>query len=211
MDIELLEIKQIIKDLALSQKETDAKFKETDAKFKDTDAKFKDTDAKFKDTDAKFKDTDAKFKETDKRIKAAFDLFEGQWGKLMESLVEGDLINILNERGIKVHETSMRRKGNHVGQNFEFDIIAHNGNEIVIVEVKTTLKTQDVKQFVDKLKKAKVYMQEYKEYTVFGATAYLRADSGSEVYAENEKLFVIKATGNSAHIINQDGFVPKGF
>lgn len=35
---------------------------------------------------------DTKFKETDKRIKEGFELFEGQWGKLIESLVEGDLI-----------------------------------------------------------------------------------------------------------------------
>jgi Holliday junction resolvase len=176
VDTELLEIKQIIKELALSQKETDAKFKETD-----------------------------------KRIKAAFDLFEGQWGKLMESLVEGDLINILTERGVNVRETSMRRKGSHNGQNFEFDIIAHNGNEIVIVEVKTTLKTQDVKQFVEKLKLTKAFMQEYSSYKIYGAVAFLRADSGSEVYAENERLFVIKATGNSAYIINKEDFEPRGF
>jgi hypothetical protein len=190
MDSEILELKKIIKELALSQKETDAKFKETDAKFRETDSKFK---------------------ETDKRIKAAFDLFEGQWGKLMESLVEGDLINLLNQWGVKINETSMRRKGSHNGQNFEFDIIAHNGTEIVIVEVKTTLKTQDVKNFVDKLNNAKTYMQEYKNYTIYGAVAYLRADAGSEVYAENEKLFVIKATGNSAHIINKKDFTPKSF
>jgi Holliday junction resolvase-like predicted endonuclease len=183
MDTEILEIKRILKDLALAQKETDARFKETDVRFK----------------------------ETDKRIKAAFDLFEGQWGKLMESLVEGDLINLLNQWGIKTTETSMRRKGSHNGQNFEFDIIAHNGGEIVIIEVKTTLKTQDVKQFIEKLKAAKIYMQEYKDYKIYGAVACLRADSGSEVYAENEKLFVIKATGNSAHILNKKGFVPKGF
>lgn len=119
MDTDILEIKQIIKELALSQKETD------------------------------------------KRIKAAFDLFEGQWGKLMESLVEGDLIHLLNAWGIKISKTSMRRKGTHNGQNFEYDIIAHNGGEIV--------------------------------------------------YAENEKLFVIKATGNSDHVIIKVGFIPKGF
>lgn len=101
-----------------------------------------ETDAKFKDTDAKFRETDAKFKETDRRINKAFELFEGQWGKLIESLVEGDLIRLLRERGIDVHETSMRRKGNHKGEHFEFDIIAHNGREIVIVEVKTTLRVE---------------------------------------------------------------------
>ena len=204
MEVEIQEIKQLLKELVLSQKETDNKFKETDSKFKETDSKFKETDSKFKETDIKFK-------ETDKRIKAAFDLFEGQWGKLMESLVEGDLIKLLQAKGINVHDTSMRRKGNYEGNNYEFDIIAHNGTEIVIVEVKTTLKTQDVKAFVQKLKQVRVWLDEYKNFTVYGAIAFLKADSGSEMFAQSEKLFVIKATGNSAMIINADDFVPQKF
>ena len=176
MEVEIQEIKQLLKELVLSQKETDIKFKETD-----------------------------------KRIKAAFDLFEGQWGKLRESLVEGDLIKLLQAKGINVHDTSMRRKGVYEGNNYEFDIIAHNGTEIVIVEVKTTLKTQDVKAFVQKLKQVRVWLDEYKNYTVYGAIAFLRADSGSEMFAQSEKLFVIKATGNSAMIIKSDDFVPQKF
>ncbi|MBK8517666.1 MAG: YraN family protein [Saprospiraceae bacterium] len=183
MEVEIQEIKQLLKELALSQRETDAMFKETDAKFK----------------------------QTDKRIKSAFDLFEGQWGKLMESLVEGDLIKLLRSKGMNVHDTSMRRKGFHNGKNFEFDIIAHNGQEIVIVEVKTTLKTQDVKDFISKLKHAREWMQEYSQYKVYGAIAFLRADGGSERFAENERLFVIRATGNSASVVNGENFIPKVF
>lgn len=99
----------------------------------------------------------------------------------MESLVQGDLIHLLNAWGIKISTASMRRKRTHNGQNFEFKIIAHNGGKIVMVEVKTTLKTMDVKQFVEKLKSAKTYMQEYRDYKVYGAVAFLKADSGSEV------------------------------
>ncbi|MFZ1751186.1 MAG: hypothetical protein WAU01_13370, partial [Saprospiraceae bacterium] len=137
MPTEIQEIKDLLKELVLSQKETDSKFKETDSKFKETDSKFK---------------------ETDRRIKKAFDLFETQWGKLIESLVEGDLIRLLQSKNINVHDTSMRRKGSHEGQNFEFDIIVHNGTEIVIVEVKTTLRVNDVKHFVNKLSHARLWL-----------------------------------------------------
>jgi len=190
MPTEIEEIKELLKGLVVAQKETDAKFRETDAKFKETDAKFK---------------------ETDRRINKAFELFEGQWGKLIESLVEGDLIRLLRERGIDVHETSMRRKGSHKGENFEFDIIAHNGREIVIVEVKTTLMVEDVKHFILKLKKAKEWMQEYRDYNIYGAVAYLRDQSGSAALAEKEQLYVIRATGRSASIVNNQEFVPKAF
>jgi len=59
--------------------------------------------------------------------------------------------------------------------NFEFDIIAHNGEEIVIVEVKTTLRVGLVKKFIKRLHRAKYYLPEYGAYRVFGTVAYLRA------------------------------------
>ena len=105
------ELKGLVKELIISQKETDLRFKETDSKFKETDSKFKETDSKFKETDSKFKETDLKFQQTDKRIKEAFDLFEGHWGKLMESLIEGDLIKLLKDKNIAVHRVSSRIHG----------------------------------------------------------------------------------------------------
>ena len=181
--VEISEIKAILKELAKSQQETDAKFKETSDKFK----------------------------EKDKRIKQAFDLFESQWGKLIESLVEGDLIALLRQRGIDVHHTAQRVKGNYNGKNFEFDIIAHNGEEIVVVEVKTTLRVKHVQAFLEKLKHVRVWLDSYKDFKVYGAVAFLRPEENSDAYAENEALFVIKATGKSATIINQSDFVPKVF
>jgi len=201
---EIQEIRELIKEVVALQKETDSKFKETYIMFKETDSKFKETDSKFKETDSKFK-------ETDKKIKEAFDLFTGQWGKLIESLVEGDIVKLLRERGLSVHDTSTRRKGNHNGENFEFDIIVHNGDSIVVVEVKTTLRVKHVKEFVKKLKKASTWMDEYRNYKVLGAVAYLKAEENSDAFAESENLFVIRATGNSASIVNPEGFEPRIF
>ena len=202
------QLQNMLSELIISQKETDAKFKETE---KILNHKFSETLAMMKETDAKFKETDAKFKETDKKIKEANELFTSQWGKLIESLVEGDLINLLRQKGIDVHDTSQRRKGNHNGENYEFDIIAHNGTEIVIVEVKTTLRANDVKRFLSKLSKAKTWLAEYHSFKIYGAMAYLRAEEDSDPMAMNNGLYVIRATGNSASIINNDNFIPTIF
>ncbi|WP_089723905.1 hypothetical protein [Candidatus Thiosymbion oneisti] len=198
--------------------ETDRKFQDTDRKFQDTDRKFQDTDRKFQETDRKFQDTDRKFqetdrilRETDKKMKALQDLFEGQWGKLMESLVEGDLVHLLGKRGIQVQDTSTRRKGCRNGENYEFDIIAHDGEEIVIVEVKTTLRVGLVDKFIERLHRARHYLPEYSTHKVLGAVAYLRAEQASDQYAQNQGLFVIRATGDSAAIVNPVGFQPRQF
>ncbi len=81
-------------------------------------------------------------------------------------------MRILNQRDLGISDTTLRRKGNRGGENYEFDIIAHNTTEIVIVEVKTPLRVKDVKKFLDKMAKAKRWMPEYKDYRVLGAVAF---------------------------------------
>ena len=113
----------------------------------------------FKETDKKFQETDRvvseKFKETDKKLNKLERLFTSQWGKLVESLVEGDIVTLLNQKGINVIDIIEGRKGRRDGINFEFDIITINNTEMVIVEVKTTLTPEDIRQFLKKLAQAK--------------------------------------------------------
>ena len=148
---------------------------------------------------------------SDKRIKYLDNLFTSQWGKLVESLVEGDLIKLLNQQGIPVHDVCSRRHGQKNGQNYEFDLIARNGVEVVVVEVKTTLRPDDVKHFMKKLNLLKTWMPEYQENTVYGAMAWLQEHAGASVMAEKYGLFNIRATGDSASILNAQGFQPRQF
>ena len=164
-----------------------------------------------KQTDRQMKQTDRQMKQTDRQMKKLAGLFTSQWGKLMESLVEGDLVPLLQARGISVQSTHPRVRGRRNGEHYEFDILAGNGEEMVVVEVKTTLKVDDVKQFLDKLKKFTEYEPDYRGKQIYGAVAYLRTEQDSELYAERQGLFVIRATGNSASIINDAGFVPRVF
>ena len=157
------------------------------------------------------KQTDRQMKQTDRQMKKLAGLFTSQWGKLMESLVEGDLVPLLQARGISVQSTHPRVRGRRNGEHYEFDILAGNGEEMVVVEVKTTLKVDDVKQFLDKLNKFTEYEPDYRGKQIYGAVAYLRTEQDSELYAERQGLYVIRATGNSASIINDAGFVPRVF
>ncbi|MBK6571340.1 MAG: hypothetical protein IPO72_07495 [Saprospiraceae bacterium] len=176
---------------------------------KETEKLFKETDLQFKETDRRFKETDRQFKDTDRKINKTIHLFESQWGKFVESLVNGNLIHILRSKGIDVHDTTQRRKGEHNGRQFEFDIIAKNGSEIVIVEVKSTLNVQVVKDFLDELSQVRDWLEEYKDFKLYGAVAFLTADEESPLFSERQGLFVIKATGDSAILVNKDDFRPK--
>ena len=174
---------EIVTELAKSQKETDRQLKETDRQLKETARQLKETDSRF----------------------------NSQWGKLVESLVEGNIAQKFAERDIQVQGTTQRAKKTFDGKQYEFDIIVHNGDEIIAVEVKTTLDVEKVKHFIEKLKCFKKVFPEYANKKVYGAVAFIVADSESDKYSENQKLFVIRATGNSASILNPQDFSPRNF
>ena len=157
------------------------------------------------------KEAGEQIKETDRRLKKLDELFTSQWGKLVESLVEGDLIALLQEQGIKVQTTHPTVKGRRNGEHFEYDILAANGEEVVVVEVKTTLRAGDVTHFLEKLDKFTGWVPEFKGRKVLGAVAYLKVDHSVEVYSERQGLYIIRATGSSASIINQADFQPRVF
>ena len=150
--------------------------------------------------------------ETTFHIKETEDLFPSLWEQLIETLVERDLRKLFKQKGIVLDDASMHMKGGQfTDENWEIDIIASNISEIVIVEVRTTLNLQDIKDLIYKLNKFTTWKPMYKDTKIYGAVAYLKADQGSAEYAEKQGLFVIRATGSSSSIINKKNFKPKIF
>ena len=176
-----------------------------------TDNKFDQIWALMTETDRKMQETDRQMKETDRRMKKLEYMFTGHWGKLMEALVEGDLVHLLQKKGIRVNRTFSNIKGEFQGQRWEIDILAVNGQEAVVVEVKTTLKQKDVDQFIKFMKLFTTLNPEHKDKKIYGAVAFLKANNSTDIYAEKKGLYVIKAVGSSSSIINKENFQPKTF
>ena len=170
-----------------------------------------EADRRQKKAERQMEELREQMKDTDRRLKKTDELFNSQWGKLVESLVEGDLIALLNARGIEVESTHPRVSGRRNGEHYEFDILAINGGEVVVVEVKTTLRSEDVTHFLEKLARFTEYEPVWKGKKIIGAVAYLKSDAFVQAYAERQGLFVIRATGSSASIINRTDFRPRVF
>ncbi len=198
-------------ELREQMQETDRRMQETDRQMQETDRRMQETDRQMQETDRQMKETGRQMQETDRRLKKLDRLFNSQWSKLMESLVEGDLVGLLQAQGIAVERTCTNVKGGRDGRHYEFDILAVNGEEVVVVEVKTTLRAEDVTEFLGKLDKFTDYERVYKGKQVLGAVAYLKVDSSVREHAERQGLYVIRATGSSASIINEPGFLPRVF
>nr|VFK41001.1 MAG: hypothetical protein BECKTC1821E_GA0114239_100914 [Candidatus Kentron sp. TC] len=210
-DRQIQEVNKQMQETDRKMRETDRQMQETDRKMQEVNKQMQETDRKMRETAEQMRDTDRRMQDTDRRLKKAEDLFTTQWGRLMESLVSGSLIRIFNEKGISVDNIATRVKGSHDGYSYEFDIIVHNGREIIIVEVKTTLRTDDVREFIDKLKNAKTWMPSYRDNVIYGAMAWLQANASADRMLVNRKLFSIQAVGDSARLTNDADFKPRAF
>ena len=179
-------------------------------------ADYEKAQAETKELKASQREAARQIMETDRQIQKVGGRFNQRWGALVESLVEGKLVRIFQERGIDITQThtrstaEWRQADGHIERR-EFDIIVANGTEAVVVEVKTTLTLQDVKEFLETIQDFKKYFTRFKSETVYGAVAYLSSESKAHIFAEREGLFVIRATGDSASLINQKSFKPKAF
>ena len=189
------EIWSILKEVSVSQKEAKREMKELRASQKETARQIE---------------------KTDQQIQKIGSRFNQRWGALVKSLIEGKLVRIFQDCGIDITQTHTRsqsewRKPDGNIERREFDIIVANGTEVVVVEVKTTLTPKDVSDFLETLKDFKNYFPRYKIEIIYGAVAYLASENKAHLLAEEEGLFLIRATRDSASLANKKNFKPKAF
>ena len=203
------EIWELIKETRIDMREFDTRMEKFHIGMEELRASQRETDRQLKETDRQLKETDRQLKKTDSR-------FNSQWGRLVESLVEGSLSELLQARGIEVRQTLPNSQVSFVNddggiQQKEFDIVVVNGTEAVAVEVKTLLTPDKVRYFLSAMEDFKRYFPDFRHKTVYGAVAYLRSEAEAKLYAERQGLFVIRATGDSASIVNAGDFKPRAF
>ena len=194
-----------------TMEELQAGFRQSSAELAEIREIQRQTAAQMKETDRRMQETRREVEKTARQIRKSEGEFNSKWGRLMESLVEGDLVRLLRERNVNVEESAGRFKRRRGGETMEFDVVALNGTEAVVVEVKTTLRPKHVKRFLDKLRVFKDWSAVGRGRTIYGAVAYLTYDSAAPTFAERQGLFVIRATGSSASIVNAPDFQPTAF
>ena len=194
-----------------------ALFRETDKEIKAISQETREARAMSRETREEIRamsqKTDRQFRETDKKINRLAGLFDDQWGKLMEALVEGSVLKLFQDRGIGVYQIYQRARSWQNGRHIEVDLLMVNDDEVVVAEVKTTLKPEYVREFVEKLTgRFPEFFPKYAGLRVYGAVAGLRIVQGADLFAERQGLFVIKVGGEGmTHILNREDFDPRNF
>ena len=168
-------------------------------------------------TEAALKETQAAVEKQSKNLDKASGNFNNKWGAFMEKLVKGNLVDLLQKRGISVDAVTRKFEicdKSSKNKLAEFDLLALNGDEMVVVEVKTTLSGEKLAEFIEKLEKYKHRLPLEKRAKIYGAVAYLEDVENSKEKAMEAGLFVIEAPrrdGDFATIANPEGFGPPSY
>ncbi|MCL0090770.1 DUF3782 domain-containing protein [Dehalococcoidia bacterium] len=180
-----------------------------DQRFQETDRRFRETEQMFRETDRRL---DQRFQETDKELRRLEGIFTGQWGKLVEALVTPSALRLFQERGVKVTETSRRVERVRDGLQMEIDILLSNTQEAVVVEVKTTLKVEDVREFLEQLERFTFFFPRCKGMSIYGGVAAIRIEEDADKFAYRQGLFVLTGSGEGLiTMLNSPDFKPKDF
>ena len=217
------EIRQILRDVAVRAERTEARARENEARAKERSERAAKEMAELRaEGDRRAREADRRLAETrallrrqaedaERRFRHEAGRFDDRWGRFVESLVAGDLVPLLQARGVDVNTTSTRIQKQQNGRHMEIDILARNGEEAVVVEVKTKLRPEAVKRFTEKLRVFRDWFPDHRNRTIYGAMAYLEGGDDVARHAERQGLFVIRATGSSASIVNTPDFKPREF
>ena len=216
----LEDLQEIIRDLGESQKAIQEAQEDTrellKAAQKAAQEDTRELKAAQKEAQEAFKEEQQKTEEAIRRTQESIDKangnFNNKWGAFMEDLVKGDLIRLLNERDIEVDKILSRVSFSRSKKELagELDLIAINGMEVVVIEIKTSLIQAHVDKFLKIMETFRDVFPEYKDKKVYAGVAYLDEDGAAE-YAMDRGLFVIKAPGGEAHvstITNSSDFTP---
>ena len=197
---------EFTRSLAESRAEFDRSFAESRA---EADLRTAEFDRSFAQSRAEADRRMASLEKTVERTSKAVDSLTTRWGRFVEELVRPAVVRMFRDRGILITRTMERvRSPLASGTPMEIDILGVNGMKVVAVECKSRLSKDDVDEMCDRLTKFKTAFTEYAQYTLYGAVAGIEINEGVDIYAYRKGLFVIRTSGESVEIANDDKFEP---
>ena len=169
----------------------------------------------FKEEMRVFKDEMRDYKEENKQQLREMNIKWGEMarklGTITEDLVAPSIPRIIKEEyGLEVTDLMVRRKKRlKDGRSKEYDTIAVAGGYVFVDETKSTLDSEDVKDFIEDIQGFRDFFPEYEGKKIIGILASLYVDEGALKYAEKSGFLVLAVGEALMEVKNTKGFKPK--
>ena len=134
--------------------------------------------------------------------------FTRRFGEVVEYMVAPNLLKKFREYGLKFHEAMSDRvfSDDDNDISFEVDVFLENSEKAMLVEVKTKLTTEYVKDHVKRLEKMRKYADLRGDKRIFlGAVAGVVMTPHVKKYALEHGFYVIEPSGETFNIAPPSG------
>jgi hypothetical protein len=146
-------------------------------------------------------------KEADRRMEKLFGVIN-YFGVIPEYMLPPNLREKFRDLGLNFPATYSSAEISDFDNNIflEIDVKLENGDKAMLVEVKTKLTTEDVKDHVKRLKKMRVYADLHGDRRTFlGAVAGVVMTQNVKDYALGQGFYVVEPSGETFNITSPDG------
>ena len=184
-------------------------FQETNVLMKELFVSQKETDRKFQETSREIKANSQEIKAVNKAVNESIGRLGNRLGDFVEEMVRPAAVRLFREQGIDVHEVHRGVEASRGGDDIEIDLLVVNTTDVVAVECKSMLSIDDVNQHLTNLNKLKKMLPTYTEKKVMGAVAAMVLPDNVARYAYRKGLFVISQSGDHLIIRNDEKFRPQ--
>jgi len=152
-----------------------------------------------KELDRIVKENALQMKETDRRLGKLGNRF----GEIVEYMVAPNLCEKFRELGLIFQKSNSGTsvKDYEHGVFFDIDVMLESGDKAMLVEIKSTLTAEDVKDHIVRIEQMRAYADLNGDKRAFlGAVAGVVMTSKVKVYALEQGLFVIEASSENSNI-----------
>jgi hypothetical protein len=177
-------------------------FRETDRRMQETARQMQETDRRIQETERLVDKIARQAKSANRRIS---DL-STKIGKIIEHMIRGNIVDQFQVLGYDVtdHARNLVYKNKNLGIRGEVDFVLYNGDIVILIEVKTTLETKDVRRHIERLGE---YRRCADAKPVKDNKRYVGAVAGAVVseevvkFAHENGLYAIVQSGRSVEIV----------
>ena len=199
-------IENIYELFRMSQQEADRRAVEADRRVAESDRRAAESDRR---ADQRAAEADQRIKKLERSVEnttRAVNALTTRWGRFVEELVRPAVVRMFREKGINVTRTFLRMRSEAGNIPMEIDVFGVNGMSAIAVECKSRLSSDDVDEMCERLNNLKQAFPEYTNYRIFGAVAGIEVDDNVGRYAYQKGLYVIKPSGETVEIVNDEKF-----
>ncbi|MDR1909686.1 MAG: hypothetical protein LBQ35_07215 [Spirochaetaceae bacterium] len=155
-----------------------------------------------KDHEREMKEIWALHKETEKTLNKAIGGLSNTLGSLVEHIMTPDLPRKFKQFGFTFDRITTVKWADGKGNIYtEIDGLLENGNQAMVVEVKTTLRREDIDDHLKRMERVRTYADDHGDKREFlGAMAATITDRDTKEYALSKGFFVIEPSGEDIKI-----------